>query len=254
MERKALIASVILNLFLIASVLGLSYGWPLFIHVKQVLPKRERHVSFFAEFPTTPNDVVFVGDAITSEARWHELFPDVSVRNRGIPGDTSEDVALRIGQITAGKPGKVFLMVGGGDAEAEKTIEETAASYAAILDRLRSDAPDTEVFVQSILPRSIEAWPAIEKRNDAIRKVAEEKGATFIDLAPLFAAENDAIREEYSNDNTHLLAAGYVAWRDAISHQVRREARPVRSTTPDPAAASAPARRSSAHEERSHRS
>lgn len=222
MERKALIASVVLNVFLIASVLGLSYGWPLFIHVKQVLPKRERHVSFFAEFPTTPKDVVFVGDAITSEARWHELFPDVSVRNRGIPGDTSEDVAFRIGQVAAGKPDKVFLMIGGGDAAAEKTIDETEASYATILDRLRSDAPDTEVFVQSILPRSIEAWPAIAKRNEAIQRITEEKGATFVDLTTLFAAENHAIREEYSNDNTHLLAAGYVVWRDAISDEVRR--------------------------------
>lgn len=226
MERKALIASIVLNVFLFMSVLGLSYGWPLFIHVKQVLPKRERHVSFFAEFPTTEQDVVFVGDAITSEARWHELFPGVPVKNRGIAGDTTEDVAFRIGQVAAGKPAKLFLMIGGGDAEAEKTVAETAASYGAILDRLQADSPSTEIFVQSILPRSVESWPAIQERNDAIRKVAEAHGASFIDLTPLFAAENEAIRGEFSNDNAHLLGAGYVAWRDAIANQVQSSRAP----------------------------
>ena len=221
MERKALIVSVILNVFLLASVLGLSYGWPLFIHVKQVLPKRERHVSFFAEFPSSPEDIVFVGDAITSEGKWHELFPDLPVKNRAIEGDTSADVALRIGQIAAAKPAKIFLMIGGGDAEAEKTPAETRASMDAILTRLEKDAPDTEVYVESILPRSVEAWPVIAERNTAIREVAEAHGATFIDLTPVFGAENDAIREEFSNDNTHLLAAGYLAWRDAIEDHVR---------------------------------
>ncbi len=220
MERKALIASIILNVFLFFSVLGLSYGWPLFIHVKQVLPKRERHVSFFAEFPLSKSDVAFVGDAITGEARWAELFPNSPVKNRGVAGDTTEDVALRIGQVAAGQPAKIFLMVGGGDAEDEKTVGQTAASYAAILERIRTDAPETEVFVQSILPRSVESWPQLEERNDAIRRIAEANGATFIDLVPLFVAENDAIRGDLSNDNAHLLAPGYIIWRDAIAAYV----------------------------------
>ncbi|MDG2305813.1 MAG: GDSL-type esterase/lipase family protein [Candidatus Binatia bacterium] len=220
MERNALIASIVLNVFLFASVLGLSYGWPLFIHVKQVLPKRERYVSFFAGAPAKSDDIVFVGDAITNEGRWSELFPGAPVKNRGIDGDTTEDVAFRIGQVAAGKPAKVFLMIGGGDAEAEKTVEETAASYAAILDRLEADTPDSQVFVQSILPRSVESWPSIEKRNLAIQKVASEHGAHYIDLVPLFAAENDAIRGDLSNDNAHLLGPGYEVWRNAITPQV----------------------------------
>ena len=120
MGRKALIASIVLNVFLLASVLGLAYGWPLFIHVKQVLPKRERHVSFFAAFPVEQRDIVFVGDELTEEGRWSELFPGTPVKNRGIAGDTTRDVALRIGQVASGNPGKVFLMIGGKDAAAER--------------------------------------------------------------------------------------------------------------------------------------
>lgn len=220
MGRKTLIASIVLNVFLFLSVLGLSYGWPLFIHVKKVLPKRERYVSFFAEFPVQSSDIVFVGDALTNEARWHELFPEVSVRNRGIDEDTTRDVAYRIGQIASGRPSKVFLMVGGGDAEAGLTPEQTAESYRVILDKLATESPRTEVFVQSILPRSLESWTDIEARNAAIEAVAQERGVRFIDLTPLFASDNGAIRAELSVDNVHLLAKGYVAWRDAIVEHV----------------------------------
>ncbi len=219
-ERKGLIASIVLNVFLLLSVLGLSYGWPLFIHVKQVLPKRERHVSFFEDFPVRPGDVVFVGDAITDEGRWSELFPGLPVKNRGIPGDTTEDLSLRIGQVAAGKPRKIFLMIGGGDAEAEKTVENTRASYETILTLLERDTPESEVYVQSILPRSVDAWPGIEERNRAIREVTERHGATYLDLVPVFAAENGAIRELLSNDNVHLRGPGYAAWRDAIAPHV----------------------------------
>lgn len=218
---KGLIASIALNVFLLASVLGLMYGWPLFIHAKQVMPMRERHVSFFEEFGAGPEDVVFVGDQITEEGHWDELFPGLPVKNRGIAGDTSADLALRIGQIAASKPGKVFLMVGGGDAAAEKSVTETAASFDRILSRLSTDSPGSEVYVQSILPRGDETHDGLTARNDAIREVAEKYGAVWVDLFPLFVAENGTMRDELSNDQIHLLASGYLVWRDAIEEHVR---------------------------------
>lgn len=219
-SRRWLIGSVVLNVFLLASALGLGFGWPLFLHVKQVLPRRERHVSFFAQFPIASGDVVFVGDALTDEGRWSELFAATTVKNRGVDGDTTEDVAYRIGQVAAGKPRKVFLMIGGEDAAAGKSVDETAASYRAILSRLRTESPATEVYAQSILPRSEDARDDVRARNDAIRRVAEENGATFVDLVPLFADESGRIRPDLSNDRAHLLGPGYEVWRDAIAPHV----------------------------------
>ena len=221
MERKALIASIVLNFFLLASVLGLAYGWPLFIHVKQLLPKRERHVSFFATFPLEQRDVVFVGDGLIEEGPWSEIFPDVPVKNRGIAGDTTRDVALRIGQIAAGNPAKVFLMVGGKDAEAEHSVEQTSDEYASILQRLKEDSPNTKIYVQSILPRSIEESEALQQRNEGIARVARSAGAEFIDLFPAFVAEDGGIRPDLSNDKAHLLADGYMLWRDQVASRVQ---------------------------------
>ncbi len=214
--RNALIASIVLNVFLFAGVLGLGYGWPLFLHVKQVLPSRERHVSFFETFGVEGRDVVFVGDGLTADARWTELFPGLPVRNRGISGDTSADVAMRIGQVAAGRPASIFLLVGGEDAAAEKTVEETAVAHGAILERIRELSPDTRVFVQSILPRGSESSEDVDRRNRAIREVAESEGAAWIDLGPVFAGPEGAMLPGLSNDGVHLLGSGYLAWRDAI--------------------------------------
>ena len=220
MGRKALITSIVLNVFLFASVLGLGYGWPLFIHVKQVLPERERRVSFFAEFPVRPIDIVFVGDELTDEARWTELFSGRPVKNRGVANDSSEDLAFRIGQISTGKPAKLFLMVGGNDIAAELEPHATAASHKKILEQIRRESPQTQIFVQSILPRGMEMADGIRERNRAIQKVAQEAGATYVDLFPLFVDEEGGMRADLSNDHIHLLSTGYKVWRDAILHQI----------------------------------
>ncbi len=164
--------------------------------------------------------MVFVGDGITNEARWSELFVDLPVKNRGIDGDTSADVAMRIGQIAAGRPAKIFLLIGGGDAAAEKTVAETAAAYEQILDRIARDSPATQIFVQSILPRGEEARDDIRERNEAIEAVAAAKGAVWIDLVPAFVDDQGALRGDLSNDHVHLLAAGYRTWRDTIAGYV----------------------------------
>ena len=41
---------------------------------------------------------------------------------------------------------------------------------------------------------------------------------TWIDVFPVFLNESGtAIRDGFSNDRVHLLGAGYLAWRDALT-------------------------------------
>ena len=78
-------------------------------------PARERRESFFATNPVQPGDVVFLGDSLTDEARWEELFAGLAVRNRGVPGDTTADVLARLEPIARAEPAQVFLMIGTND-------------------------------------------------------------------------------------------------------------------------------------------
>jgi lysophospholipase L1-like esterase len=53
--------------------------------------------------------------------------------------------------------------------------------------------------------------------NAALASLARTHGAAFVDLTSVFAGATGAIRPEYSNDELHLLGAGYDAWRRAIA-------------------------------------
>jgi lysophospholipase L1-like esterase len=181
-----------------------------------------RLVSAFEAFPLAPDDVVFLGDSITEGGPWEELFPDLRVRNRGIGGDTSEGVLRRLDQVTRAQPAKVFLMIGTNDLYRGDSEDEIVANIAEILATLKQETPDTEVYLQSVLPRASRYRAGIEALNARLAELALEHGAAWIDLYPAFLEpETGGIRPELSNDELHLLGPGYALWREQIEVQVR---------------------------------
>ena len=86
----------------------------------------ERHTTFFTAFPVEPGDVVFLGDSITDEGRWAEMFPNLVVHNHGISADRTDHVLMRLDQVTKGQPGMVFLMIGTNDLGTDVTQEVTS--------------------------------------------------------------------------------------------------------------------------------
>ena len=227
--RKLLVISVALNALVLAALAWFALGPGRTSLMRAFLEGHQaRRVSAFEAFPLVPDDVVFLGDSITEGGAWEELFPGVRTRNRGIGGDTSEGVLRRLEQVTRGKPAKVFLMIGtndlfGGDSEAEivSNIEE-------ILDRLKDETPDTEVYLQSVLPRDAGYRTRIEAVNARLAEVAGERGAAWVDLYPGFLdPETGAIRPELSNDELHLLGPGYALWKEQIEALVRTGAEPA---------------------------
>jgi lysophospholipase L1-like esterase len=186
-------------------------------------PHQARLVSEFELFPLVPDDIVFLGDSITEEGPWEEIFPDLRVRNRGISGDTADGVLKRLDQVTRGQPAKVFLLIGTNDLFRGDSEDEIVANIIEILARLKDETPDTEVYLQSVLPRAPAYRARIEALNSRLSEVALENGVEWVDLYPHFVdSATDGIREELSNDELHLLGPGYALWRDQIELAVRR--------------------------------
>jgi len=187
-----------------------------------IVPNYERRVSQFELMPIGPDDIVFIGDSITRGGSWYELFPEHSVRNRGIGGDTSAGVIQRLHQVTEGEPSKVFLLIGTNDLTFGTEISQTVANIVHIVDSIHADSPHTTVWVQSVLPRGASFRSDIEIMNAAIRRAIEGK-AEWIDLYPLFLDKRDgSIRDDLSNDELHLMGEGYLIWRDTISGFIAR--------------------------------
>jgi len=175
-------------------------------------------VDFFNHNPIQPGDIVFLGDSITDGARWHELFPDLPVRNRGINADTTSGVFNRLGDITAGQPAAVCLLIGTNDLPwfLFRQNADIIDAHERILKRLQSETPQTKVFVQSILPRERRYAKRILALNNQLESLAGQYGCTYINLFPHFASPNGGIRPDFTNDNLHLMAAGYACWVEIL--------------------------------------
>jgi lysophospholipase L1-like esterase len=227
--RKLLIASLALNALVVAALAWFGVGPGRTALMRGFLEKHQsRLVSSFEAFPLVPDDIVFLGDSITEGGPWEELFPDLRVRNRGIGGDTSEGVLARLEQITRATPAKVFLLIGTNDLQRGASEAEIVADITEILDRLKQETPDTEVYLQSVLPRAPSYRAAVEALNARLAEVALERGSAWVDLYPAFLdPETGGIRAELSNDELHLLGPGYALWREQIEIPVRAGASQV---------------------------
>ncbi|MGB9798642.1 MAG: GDSL-type esterase/lipase family protein [Thermanaerothrix sp.] len=183
----------------------------------------EQKCDFFAHHPVKAGDIVFLGDSITDGARWDELFPGLPVKNRGINADTTRGVLARLDSILQGQPAAIFLLIGTNDLpwfmfRSDRDILET---YTAILERCRRESPNTQVFVQSILPRARGYAKRILRINAELERLAHRFSYTFVNLFPHFADANGQIRSELSNDKLHLMAIGYDLWVEQIKPLIK---------------------------------
>ncbi len=219
--NKVLIGlSVTLNLLIVAVVVGVMVVGDKFVFEYFLKPSHDRWVTQFELLPVQAGDTVFLGDSITEGGAWDELFPGVPVRNRGISGDVTAGVLKRLHQVTNGKPGKVFLLIGTNDLAQDIAPAEVAKNINKIIDGISSSSPDTQVYVQSVLPRAADYRDSVEELNGLLKSSIVGK-AEWIDLYPLFVDSTDGtIRNDLSNDELHLLGQGYLVWRDAIREKV----------------------------------
>lgn len=173
---------------------------------------------FFAAHPIQPDDIVFLGDSLTDGARWDEIFPHLPVKNRGINADTTLGVLARLDTILPGKPAAIFLLIGTNDLPwyIFRSNEMILQTYREIIARIQTESPNTHIHVQSLLPRGRRYAVRIQALNRELESLAAQTGCLFIDIHPALAGPHGELRPEFTNDNLHLMAAGYTVWKKAL--------------------------------------
>lgn len=167
--------------------------------------------------------LVFLGDSITQG--WNtglgSLFLGQKTANRGISGDTTRGILIRMKEdVLALNPRGVVLLIGTNDLEEKATPEVIAANLKLILTALREHNPKMPVILCSVFPSSA----SMRRPTDQIKKInqlyfaaiKDEPQVTFLDTWSLFAnAQGEAKPEEFP-DLLHPNAIGYAKWRDAL--------------------------------------
>lgn len=228
MKEKWSKAKIAITVFLSLSLLlNFAGGYLMATFYGLITQSTERRASVFDSSPAFLGpDVIMLGDSITHEGLWSELFPNYRILNRGISGDTTTDLVARLPQIYQLKPQAIFVMIGINDLIQRVDDETTRGNYQKIFDRLGAHLPDTKIYLQSVLPVR-EDWPfapedkKIRKLNRILEAEAIQRQYVYINLWDTMATEHGELRQEFTNDGVHLMGSAYRAWSDQIRPYVQ---------------------------------
>ncbi len=184
---------------------------------------RERRSAWAKSVEADQRAVVFLGDSITQE--WGDglgaAFPGVKVANRGISGDTTRGVLLRLDEdVLKLHPVAVVLLIGTNDLVEGATPEVIAGNLGLIVSRLEKHNAKMPVVLCQVFPSSRKKKrPAdqIKALNALYLAVANSRRQiTYLETWPLFAdPSGDATVGEFP-DLLHPNEAGYTKWAAAL--------------------------------------
>ena len=167
--------------------------------------------------------LVFLGDSITQG--WGDnmgnSFPGIKVANRGISGDTTRGVLIRMKEdVLSLNPKGVVILIGTNDLEEKASPEVIAGNLKLIIAELKKHNAKMPIILCNTFPSS-----ASKRRPaDQIKKInqlyfAAVKGdpqITVLDTWLLFAdAKGDAKKPEFP-DLLHPNKLGYAKWAAAL--------------------------------------
>ena len=167
--------------------------------------------------------VVFLGDSITDY--WKDdlggNFPGLKIANRGIAGDTTRGVLIRLQEdVLALHPRGLVLLIGTNDLDEGATPEMAAGNLKLILAAVIQADAKLPIILCQVFPSSAK----MKRPADKIRRLNELYAAavkgdpqiTLLETWPLFAdAQGDAPLAEFP-DLLHPNAAGYAKWAAAL--------------------------------------
>lgn len=167
--------------------------------------------------------VVFLGDSITQG--WGNglaaVFPELKVANRGISGDTTRGLLIRLEEdVLAVNPSAIVLLIGTNDLADQASPETIASDMKLLLAELKKHNADMPVILCEVFPSA----ESMNRPSSKIKKINElyadlvkyDSQIIYMDTFNLFDDGNgDAIAAEFP-DMLHPNGAGYAKWAAAL--------------------------------------
>jgi lysophospholipase L1-like esterase len=183
-----------------------------------------RYGSDNSELPPAPEGqdrVIFFGDQITDfwGRKTGKFFPDKAWLNRGIAGQTTDQMLIRFRQDVIALSPKVVVILAGlndvaglhGSSTEEMVLDNlTSMTELARVNGIRvvlaSLTPVCNCFGQSA---ARERWQErIAETNELIEKYCAKSGATYLDYYSAMSHDND-LKKELTSDGVLPNDAGY---------------------------------------------
>lgn len=183
----------------------------------------KRRTAFANDAADKQGAVVFLGDSITQG--WGDDFrgdfKGMNSANRGISGDTTRGMLIRLDEdVLRLKPAAVVMLMGTNDLEEGAAPETIADNVRLIVDALKAHNATMPIVLCNVMPSHASKRRTsadIKQLNSLYAKLAKgDSQITVLDTWTLYADENgDAPKAEFP-DLLHPNAAGYAKWRASL--------------------------------------
>jgi lysophospholipase L1-like esterase len=182
-------------------------------------------------------DLYFEGDSITRRwgatdypqllENWKQNFFGWNGADFGWGADRVENILWRLenGELDGVNPKVIVLLAGtnnvGGrpPANADALVEDVTRGLAAVLQLMRSKAPDATIIVTAIFPRNDneELFRVIGRINANLAALADGKRVRYLDVNDKLADASGKLYDGMMNpDKLHPAVKGYQVWADAL--------------------------------------
>ncbi len=170
--------------------------------------------------PKDPKRVVFYGDSITDGWKLAQFFPDKPFVNRGIGGQTTAQMLVRMfPDVIDLQPAAMILLAGTNDIarnNGPQTLTMIEENFQAIAELAQGHGIKvilcslTPVSDYTPRPQTVRRPPAdILKLNAWLKEYAAKTHSTYVDYHSAVADDRGLLRQGLSEDGLHPNAKGY---------------------------------------------
>lgn len=161
---------------------------------------------------------ILLGDSLSLWFPCDRLQSSQIWLNQGISGDTTWNILARLPDLENTRPSQIYLMAGVNDLKMGASDAEIVWNVQRIVTQLQRMHPNVKIIVESILPTRSPRIPndRIAGINRQLSSIAQQSGATYLDLFSQFADQDGQILSEYTTDGIHLSAQGYATWQSVF--------------------------------------
>ncbi|MBL7938583.1 MAG: hypothetical protein JNL43_04410 [Flavobacteriales bacterium] len=163
----------------------------------------------YTELPMDSTSIVLFGDSHFEYFPAAEMLDLPNIKNRGISGQTVQDLIARSAEIVEAEPRTIVLCIGINDINRGRSLNDVARDVEQLIDLLHDGSPHTKLLVLSLPPNGHPTSQAkLVEHNAWLRKACARRGIEFLDITtPL--TRDGLLDPGCTYDGLHLNAKGY---------------------------------------------
>ena len=213
----------------ISIALNLLLSFCLITKNEQYKIKLEKFKSTVTEVKTGEDykkeNIVFLGDSITDWCPFEGLYEDyIPIVNSGKAGYRTFELLPELEDLVYKyNPTKVFILIGTNDLNTHTGKKQLVDNIEKMIKRIKKHRPKCKIYIQSIYPINNTNVEKINKKtvgkrensdikkiNKKIKKICNEKKATYINMYKELVDKDGNLFIDYTSDGLHISKLGYL--------------------------------------------